>query len=366
MSLISELFSTIDRGALSGIAQKLGEPEQSVSRGLQSSMAATLGGLATQSENPSALRRLLDLVPSGDLSLTNAIGAIGDPNSSLLTTGKHLLSSLFGTSEGTVTSALSTHTGLRSGVMSTLMSCAAPLVMSFLGRRVRDEGMTMGGLGNLLQRESPAIRAALPASLSDLFWPREHVAATSARPVVAQTVTREKSSSAGWLLPLFLLALVPGLIWLFNHARTVSPSTITPPRVGSASRAIPDVTPPAIPEAPKVPSLSKTLDLYFDTNSAKLKPDSAAHLKEFAAALKDNPDAHVTCDGYTDDRGDAQHNIDLSQRRANTVMGLLEKQGIPADRLTATGYGEEHPIADNGTAGGRAQNRRVSLGMTRP
>jgi hypothetical protein len=82
-------------------------------------------------------------------------------------------------------------------VTSTLMAMAAPMVMSFLGKRVRDEGMSMSGLGSLLKEESGTIRSALPAGLSDLFWPRASVAAT-ASPVVAQAVERERSSFS-WL-----------------------------------------------------------------------------------------------------------------------------------------------------------------------
>jgi OmpA-OmpF porin, OOP family len=237
--------------------------------------------------------------------------------------------------------------------------------MSFLGRRVRDEGMTMGGLSNLLHREAPSIRAALPASLGDLFWPREHTATTT-RPVVAQTVTREASSSAGWLLPLFLLALIPGLIWLFHHARTVTPSTITVPvpRTGTANRTIPDeVTTPKMPEVPKAPAMSN-VDLYFNTGSSKLRPESEAKLREFAATLRSHPGAHLNLGGYTDNVGDESQNLKLSQRRADAVMAELTHKGIAADRLTAKGYGEDDPIADNGTAPGRAKNRRVSVGLT--
>lgn len=357
MSLISELFSTIDKGYLGGISEKLGESDQSVTRGVQTSMAAVLGGLASHSENPGTLRRILDLAPAGDLSWANAGKSIADPNSSLLTTGKHILSGLFGTQEGAVTAAIAAHAGLKSGVTSSLMAMAAPMVMSFLGRRVRDEGMTMGGLGNLLNREAPSIRAALPAGLGDMFWPRE--TATTTRPVVAQTVTREAStSSANWLLPLFLLALIPGLIWLFHHSRPATPGTITIPRVGTANRSMPlEVPAPALPALPK----ASNIDLYFATGSSKLRPESETRLRAFVATLK--PGDHVTVGGYTDNVGNEEQNLKLSQRRADTVMAEIKHKGIAADRLTAQGYGEENPIANNDTLAGRARNRRVSVGM---
>jgi hypothetical protein len=116
-----------------------------------------------------------------------------------------------------LTRALGTGTGRQPGVTSSLMAMAAPMVMSFLGKRVRDDRMSIGGLGSLLQREIPAIRSALPAGVADLLWPHERETIT-ATPVVAQIVAKERSSRP-WLLHLILLALIPGLIWLFSHAR---------------------------------------------------------------------------------------------------------------------------------------------------
>jgi outer membrane protein OmpA-like peptidoglycan-associated protein len=269
-----------------------------------------------------------------------------------MSTGRRLLSTLFGGSEDAVTRALSAGTGLKPGLTSSLLTMAAPMVVSFLATRVRDGGMSMGALGNLLQREIPALRTALPAGVTDLLWPRQYET-VGASPVVAQSVTRE-SSSARWLIPLMLL-LIPGLFWLFNHgSRRVIP---TPqPAFGTANRAI--------PEAPKPPApiLPANMNLYFETGSAKLRPASDAQLNEFAAALAANRDARVTVRGYTDNRGSAASNMLLSEERANAVKADLVRKGIAADRLTVQGYGEEDPIADNATAPGRGMNRRVTVG----
>jgi hypothetical protein len=77
-----------------------------------------------------------------------------------MSTGKGILSTLFGGSEGMLTRALSAGTGLQPGTTSTVLTMAAPMVMGFLGKRVRDQGLSMGGLGNLLQGEIPAIRGS--------------------------------------------------------------------------------------------------------------------------------------------------------------------------------------------------------------
>jgi outer membrane protein OmpA-like peptidoglycan-associated protein len=271
-----------------------------------------------------------------------------------MSTGKRALSTLFGGSEDAVTRGLSAGTGLKSGLTSSLLTMAAPIVISFLGRRVRDEGMSMGALGTLLQRELPAIRAALPAGVTDLLWPRQHET-VAASPVVAQSVARERSP-ARWLVPA-LLALI-GLFWLFNHGSRRVIQTPAP-AIGTANRAIPEVPVTKPPE----PSLPANVNLYFETGSARLRPESKARLNEFAGALAANRDAHVMVNGYTDDHGNAASNIRLSQERANAVKADLVSKGIAADRMTVQGYGEESPVADNATAAGRGLNRHVSIGV---
>jgi outer membrane protein OmpA-like peptidoglycan-associated protein len=87
-------------------------------------------------------------------------------------------------------------------------------------------------------------------------------------------------------------------------------------------------------------------------------------LHNIAAILQAYPQTHLTIGGYTDNTGDAASNLQLSRDRANNVTAELEKLGITRDRLVAKGYGEEHPVGDNATEAGRAQNRRISMLVT--
>ena len=99
----------------------------------------------------------------------------------------------------------------------------------------------------------------------------------------------------------------------------------------------------------------------FDTNSANLKSESYDVLAGVAETLNAHSAIHVEVAGHTDSAGDAGYNQGLSQRRAETVMNYLATKGVSADRMRAKGYGETQPVADNGTAAGRAANRRVEL-----
>jgi len=79
--------------------------------------------------------------------------------------------------------------------------------------------------------------------------------------------------------------------------------------------------------------------------------------------LKENPGTSIQVAGYTDSVGTDAYNQGLSERRANAVLDYFVSHGIEASRLTAVGYGESNPVADNSTADGRAQNRRVELNV---
>jgi outer membrane protein OmpA-like peptidoglycan-associated protein len=104
--------------------------------------------------------------------------------------------------------------------------------------------------------------------------------------------------------------------------------------------------------------------LTFETNSATLRPESRAQLSNITAILQAYPRVNVKIGGYTDNSGDPAANLQLSQARATTVRNELGGMGIESSRLEAEGFGDQHPVADNATAEGRARNRRVALRVT--
>jgi len=99
----------------------------------------------------------------------------------------------------------------------------------------------------------------------------------------------------------------------------------------------------------------------FEYNSAALTPDSLYALDSVAAGLLKYPRLRVELQGHTDSRGPDAYNLTLSQRRADAVRDYLLKAGVPATQVTARGYGEAQPVADNDTDAGRAKNRRVIM-----
>jgi outer membrane protein OmpA-like peptidoglycan-associated protein len=107
-------------------------------------------------------------------------------------------------------------------------------------------------------------------------------------------------------------------------------------------------------------------DVLFSSGRADLKVGATSNLNRLVAFLDHYPDRTVIIEGYTDSIGGADYNLGLSQRRADSVKSYLAEQGIGAMRLTASGKGLSNPVADNGSEGGRQQNRRVEVIIATP
>lgn len=103
------------------------------------------------------------------------------------------------------------------------------------------------------------------------------------------------------------------------------------------------------------------LYINFDFNKADVKPEARPAIDEILKLLKNNPSLNLTVEGHTDNAGTPAYNQGLSDARAKSVVAALVANGIEGGRLKAVGYGQEKPIADNGTDAGRAKNRRVEL-----
>jgi outer membrane protein OmpA-like peptidoglycan-associated protein len=105
-----------------------------------------------------------------------------------------------------------------------------------------------------------------------------------------------------------------------------------------------------------------TLRVNFDVDKAVILPGDKAALDKAVDFVKKYPDAEIELDGYTDDSGTEAYNQKLSEKRAEAVKEyLIREAGVDPSRISAIGRGESNPVADNNTAEGRAQNRRVEI-----
>lgn len=110
------------------------------------------------------------------------------------------------------------------------------------------------------------------------------------------------------------------------------------------------------------PATAYTLDnVLFETGKANLKNTSFKAIDELASAMTAKKTMEIEIAGHTDNVGDKNANLKLSQERAEAVRAYLIKQGIDANRITAKGYGDTKPVADNSTDKGKQQNRRTEV-----
>ena len=105
----------------------------------------------------------------------------------------------------------------------------------------------------------------------------------------------------------------------------------------------------------------KLNNIYFDFDKYDLKQESFTELERVYKFLTDNPSVIIELSAHTDAQGSDDYNLQLSQKRAESVVNYLISKGIEPGRLIAKGYGEQMPVADNGTEEGRAENRRVEM-----
>ncbi|MFS2156726.1 OmpA family protein [Pseudomonas sp. Pseusp122] len=103
------------------------------------------------------------------------------------------------------------------------------------------------------------------------------------------------------------------------------------------------------------------LHVNFATDQTRILPDSQPQIEQVVQLLKQNTSLKLAVNGYTDHTGDPEHNKTLSYGRAKAVVAAITAKGIDAARLSAAGFGDADPVADNATEAGKAQNRRVEL-----
>ncbi|HEX2676281.1 MAG TPA: OmpA family protein [Polyangiales bacterium] len=116
-----------------------------------------------------------------------------------------------------------------------------------------------------------------------------------------------------------------------------------------------------VKEEPRGTVITLAGGVLFASGKAELLPGAQQRLASVADALKDDEGKHILIEGHTDSRGSEATNLALSQQRANSVRDYFVSRGIPTERITANGLGSNRPVADNSSAEGRADNRRVEI-----
>lgn len=406
--------STVDQ-----FAGLLGENSSGVESAFKSILPSVLGAVMQKASTTSGAGEILDIARnnSHDGILDNLSGLLGNSGQfdNILSIGSKLLPTLFGNKTADLTSAISSKSGIQSSSVTSLLSFAAPFIMSILGKQVNSSGMGLSGLTSLLMGQKDSVLSALPSGLgsvlnfADLGDFKGSSAGAHQSPHSSHVPEDNNSGSPKWLLWLVLGLVALGLIWGLKTCKKDETTAVTDEvsaTVDSAGAAVSDMADSAaskvdaglealgaffkrklpngieldIPElgienklVTFIEDASKPVDkttwfnfdrINFETGSANLDAESKVQIKNMAEILKAFPKVNLKVGGYTDNTGNDAANLKLSQDRANSVKAAIVAEGIEAKRLDAEGYGKEHPVASNDTEEGRAQNRRIAVRVT--
>jgi OmpA-OmpF porin, OOP family len=402
-SMLDGILAMVTPEMKQSLAARFGESQQSVEMGLGTAAAATLGGLASKVGDTSLLSQVINMVSGSSgqniLGSLNSLGTTG-PSGGIGDLANKFLPMVFGGNQGQVTDLLSQKAGISASTASGLLKTAAPLILGYFARLHAAGSLNLGSLSSMLGAEAPNLGKYIPAGFLG------GRTAVKSVPTVATSIATPEASGIGkgamWLVGLGILGAIL-LSWVVYYALDSSKLNARPENnavkdtVAKDVSKVSDAARPAVlgdffkvklpngielnlPELGVENKLLKFIQdpnqdvqrdvwfdfdrLTFDTGSATLQPTSEEQLQNVAEIMKAFPNVKLKIGGYTDNTGDKAANQKLSQDRAQNVKAAIEKLGIDPSRLTAQGYGEEHPVGDNSTEEGRQQNRRISMRVT--
>ena len=389
-----EILEKIFGGNFAALASRfLGEPESNTKSAITSMLPALLGAVVQKGSTPGGASALMNTLNSSqvDANLPGKIGelfATGGGNQ-LVNAGSGILSSLLGGNVNSLTGALSSMSGLSGKSATSLIAMAAPLIMGVLKKVVGEQGLNANGLMSLLGNQTRTLQNAIDPRLSQamgLSLPSVARAPTAA----VDTASSGANKALPWLIliPLALLGF-----WLLRNCsaekarraaeerRSAMVATTTgAARSGVAalrSISLPNGTTITATQGGFIDSLVTFLNgnapagqsfafdaVTFESDSATLAAASNEQLGRLAAVLKAYPTVVIAVEGHTDNSGDPASNKKLSEDRAAAVKDAIVGMGVPAERVTSTGWGAEKPIASNDTEEGKLKNRRVEISIT--
>ncbi|MFZ4068692.1 MAG: DUF937 domain-containing protein [Caulobacterales bacterium] len=380
-------------GQLGGL---LGENQETTQKGLGAVLPAILGGLIGKAGNAHGADAVIGMMRDNkiDGGLLDNLGGLlggGDKTDGLMKMGAALAPMILGDKLGPIGALVSQFAGMKGGGVEKLIGLAAPLVLGGLAKQAPAGGFSPQGLLGLLDSQKEHVAKMAPPGLGALLGLAAPAAAAAAPvspppppPAAAPAPAPAPYSLAtagGSKLPMILAAI--GLVAILFSLATCNrekPAPVETPAItapapgqltlpGGAKLTVP---PGSIGEqlfqflnggdaAPKTFVFDNPT---FDTGSATLTGPSAATVDAIVQILKAFPNVKVSVDGYTDNQGGAAANKRLSEARARTVADTMIAAGVAADRLVTAGHGPEKPIAENASAAGREQNRRIELTVT--
>ena len=396
---------------VSQAASALGENESGVSKAIGGMAPALLAGILGKSGDANAMGSIFNMLSSSKNAgfLDNLGGLIGGGN---LAQGDpkdaagQLVGTLFGNKVPGIMNALSSFAGIKGSSVSTLMGMVGPLVMGVLSKKIASEGLNVSSFGKMLGNEKSAIMSALPTGLGSIMGLAD-MGNVGGKMADATRNVETASTGTNWLWPLLALALAGVGFWWFSKGcnkpempvveipavNVDSLANAAKAQLDSAGNAVANAGASVLGWAKKLGDVeikgaengieaglinfvesTNPVDkttwfnfdrLTFETGSATIDmAKSTDQLTNMVTILKAFPKVKLKIGGYTDNTGNENANMKLSQARAEAVLTHLVGAGIDKARLAAEGYGSQHPVGDNATEEGRSANRRIAVRVT--
>ncbi len=407
-NIIDDLKGMVTNQVISGAATYLGESEGGISKAIGGLFPTILAGLVNKSTDSQSFNGIFNLLSdSKNLGfLDNIFGLIGGGN---LAQGDPkdiaggLMGNLFGHKVVGILDLISNYAAVKKSSSSSLLGLVGPLIMGFLGKKIKNEGLNEAGLASYLEGQKSNIMNALPSGMGNLLGfaaPNMGSASTNSSDIA------KAGGNNWWPWLIGILAIFAALyFWKGcnepNVEGTVDNTTepientvdTTSAVVDTAAEAVTDAAAGVgtffkkklacgvelnIPENGMESNLvafiedkTKPVDkttwftfdrLTFETGSSKLNmAKSAEQLSNIVEIMKCYPNVRLKIGGYTDNVGNKESNMKLSADRAYTVQATLVGLQIAPNRMEAEGYGDAHPIAPNDTEENKAKNRRIDV-----
>lgn len=402
MNILEEIIEWAGQAA-AGMASHWRLTRSSVDRDMKVSFAVLLVAMGDRKHDsalPGALARVLqELNGLGgiDRVLSGSPLATSRENLPLAAVVDGVLAQLFGGRIDYVESTLSTN-GVAGVAESSRMLRQCVLLMAvFLAQHIGARGGCLGDMINRVSQDYDALVACLPARLAAWYGASPEAAPRPPMPPVPQVPSR---SVWPWILLLVLIGFAALAVWrtgagehapaFQNLGRTSSVQTTEDQSTGRheaydpalgffGDLILPDETELFVPRLGVENKLiafvedgSKAVDenlwfnldrLTFEPGSNELAPTSDEQLRNIASIMGAFPALRIRVGGYTDNSVTPESARALSGERAQKVVDALVALGVESDRLQATGYGQERPVASNDTPEGRVRNWRVDINV---
>jgi outer membrane protein OmpA-like peptidoglycan-associated protein len=426
-SVIEILKGLVSPSLINTVGPVIGLPTEIAGRGLSDMVGQYLGALVQQSGDSdlmSSIAEMANSVARDNSGLGDIKGMLagGVPATTAVLSGNRLMGSLFGVWQASVVHKIADALGIKPEASSSLFNLAAPMVLSAISKRLGGGALTGAALAGLIGQERGALLGGLASAASGLVSsaaaavpppvaaaataaarPAAAAAVTAAAPVAAAASTRDNGLFTSFLWLLLPLAFIGWLAWQkMNEGAADAPPPPPPAAEVSEPAPAPVAAAPAAEPAPApadgqtifslaggkeitaasngveskilafINDANASIDkniwfdfdrLNFETGSSVLTAESKAQVTSIVEILKAYPAVKIKIGGYTDNVGNPENNLSLSDTRAKAVMEAITSNGIAADRVEAEGYGEQYPVGDNNTAEGRAQNRRTAVSV---